>query len=250
MRTVAMWGRRRKKAAGGLRPAAVNLTDLKRELDELVAAAEFRATGDGDAASLQHAADAFINSGPELLSSVTPFLWEYYLDDWDDADSVGAPLDPSVNEIWAEVVIKGPPVVTIGGHRLTPAASYLSFAADVSWEPEHGLQLVFEDGVRVCKVGPYDGHVTNAGALNDESLLGIVFAKRGTVGHGEPPSPSPARPAKSSTASVAHLSAVNGGPALCGASYDGRHPFLLITAEFRSMTSAPICASCLRIHQG
>lgn len=45
----------------------------------------------------------------------------------------------------------------------------------MSWEPEHGLQLVVEDGLRVCKVGPYDGHVTQALASGDPGLLGVVY---------------------------------------------------------------------------
>lgn len=45
----------------------------------------------------------------------------------------------------------------------------------MSWEPEHGLQLVFENGLTVCKVGPYDGHNTNAHAYADASLLNVVF---------------------------------------------------------------------------
>jgi len=53
--------------------------------------------------------------------------------------------------------------------------SYLSFEGEVSWEPEHELQLVYEDGQRVCKVRQYDGHVTVADAYGDPSLLGVVF---------------------------------------------------------------------------
>jgi hypothetical protein len=47
--------------------------------------------------------------------------------------------------------------------------------ARVSWEPGHGLQLACEDGQWVCKVSPYDGHVTVAHAYGDPSLLGVVF---------------------------------------------------------------------------
>lgn len=56
-----------------------------------------------------------------------------------------------------------------------PGHSYLSLEGEVSWEPERGLQLVFEDGQRVCRVSQYDGHVTVAHAYGDPSLLGTVF---------------------------------------------------------------------------
>lgn len=53
--------------------------------------------------------------------------------------------------------------------------SYISFEGEVSWKPEHSLQLAFEHALRVCKVGPYDGRRTNSHAFDDESLLDIVF---------------------------------------------------------------------------
>ena len=43
------------------------------------------------------------------------------------------------------------------------------------WEPEHGLELVLEDGARVTKVGPYDGHLTNAAAYADPTLESVVY---------------------------------------------------------------------------
>jgi len=39
------------------------------------------------------------------------------------------------------------------------------------------LQLVVEEGRRVCEVGPYDGHVTNPAAFADLSLLNVVFTR-------------------------------------------------------------------------
>ena len=122
----------------------------------------------------------FTSRGPELLDAATDHLWAYYR-------SVAAALSPAEREqrgvptidesgdIWEQVEIRFPPAFTLGGRRFAPARSYISFEGEVSWEIEHGLQLVVEDGRRVCKVGPYDGHVTNAHAYGDESLLGVVF---------------------------------------------------------------------------
>lgn len=50
---------------------------------------------------------------------------------------------------WGYVQITVPPMVEAGGDPLEPAASYLSFEGEVPWEPEHGLELVFEDGRRI-----------------------------------------------------------------------------------------------------
>ena len=52
---------------------------------------------------------------------------------------------------------------------------FVSIECECDWEPEHGLQLVLEDGARVTKVGPYDGHLTNAAAYADPTLEGVVY---------------------------------------------------------------------------
>ncbi|WP_433788786.1 DUF6985 domain-containing protein [Actinoplanes sp. CA-252034] len=52
---------------------------------------------------------------------------------------------------------------------------YVSIEGECDWEPEHGLQIVFREGVTVTKVGPYDGHLTNAAAYDDDRLEGVVY---------------------------------------------------------------------------
>lgn len=47
---------------------------------------------------------------------------------------------------------------------------YVSLECECDWEPEHGLQIVFRDGRAVTKVGPHNGHLTNAAAYTDASL--------------------------------------------------------------------------------
>ncbi len=44
-----------------------------------------------------------------------------------------------------------------------PSPCYLNFEGEVSWEPEHGLQVVFDHSGAVCRVGPYSGRLTNTG---------------------------------------------------------------------------------------
>ena len=66
-------------------------------------------------------------------------------------------------------------VAQLGVPLLLVGIVVMSFEGEVSWEREHGLQLVIEEGARVCKVGPYDGHVTMAHAYGDPSLLGVIF---------------------------------------------------------------------------
>jgi hypothetical protein len=56
---------------------------------------------------------------------------------------------------------------------------YVSLECECDWEPEHGLQIVFRDGRTVSKVGPYNGHLTNSAAYNDDALDGVVYHRPG-----------------------------------------------------------------------
>jgi hypothetical protein len=128
------------------------------------------------------AANNFRRSEPDLLAQATPYLWEYYRATMaeyspEQRKEYGIPLVTPSTDIWTQVSITTPPTVELGRPPLSPARAYISFEGEVSWEPEHGLQLVVKDGLRVCKVGPYDGHVTNAHAFGDIALLGVVFKR-------------------------------------------------------------------------
>ena len=158
------------------------LPDLKARLDRLIAAPD-RQDGEFTPEQLRAfdaASRAFLAAGPELLDQATEHLWAYYRDtaneyDAADREGYGIPVLDEAADIWAEVTITDPPTLTPGGDPLEPGEAYVSFEGGVTWEAEHGLQLVFEDGRAVCKVGPYDGHVTNAYAYDDSSLLGTVY---------------------------------------------------------------------------
>jgi hypothetical protein len=52
---------------------------------------------------------------------------------------------------------------------------YVSLECGCDWEEEHGMQLVFKNGLQVVKVGPFDGHLTNADAYADDSLENVVY---------------------------------------------------------------------------
>lgn len=52
---------------------------------------------------------------------------------------------------------------------------YATIECGCDWEVEHGLQIVLRDGLSVCKLGPYDGHLTNADAYGDPSLESVVY---------------------------------------------------------------------------
>ncbi|MEJ2871454.1 hypothetical protein WCD74_27090 [Actinomycetospora sp. OC33-EN08] len=102
--------------------------------------------------------------GANLLDTATPYLWEYYRD---LADAVGedelgmTPLRDG-DDIWEHVELPRVPTLVLGGDERAPSPCYVNFEGEVRWEPEHGLQLVFDHTGRLARVGPYTGHVTVA----------------------------------------------------------------------------------------
>ncbi len=53
--------------------------------------------------------------------------------------------------------------------------AYLSMDCECEWEREHGMQLVFKDGKKITKLGPYDGHLSNADSFNNPELEDVLF---------------------------------------------------------------------------
>jgi hypothetical protein len=163
------------------RMASDRVRELKAVLDRLVERAEF----DGEATAedqvvREEVIGGFIAGGVELLDEAMPFMWAYYRSTAagftsEERVRSGIPEIPDSADIWEHVQFQQRPEWRLGGGPLVPGRSYLSFEGEVSWEPEHGVQLVYEDGRRVCRVSPYDGHVTVAQAYGDSSLLGVVF---------------------------------------------------------------------------
>ena len=52
---------------------------------------------------------------------------------------------------------------------------YISLECNCDWEEEHGLQIVFKNGLKVNKIGPYDGHCTNVDAYANKSLEDVIY---------------------------------------------------------------------------
>jgi hypothetical protein len=155
--------------------------DLKALLDRLAGEAQpAKQSAAEDQTLRSETVSGFIASGARLLDEATPFLRAYYRRTAaeftpEERARYEIPEIPDSADIWEHVQFRHPPEWHPGGGPLTPGRSYLSFEGEVSWEPEHGLQLVYEDGLRVCKVSQYDGHVTVAHAYGDPSLLGVIF---------------------------------------------------------------------------
>lgn len=160
--------------------ASHRVQELKQKLDVLLRDADLDDLAPDERLLAEEAARNFTSGGTALLDAATEFMWAYYKDfvgEFTPAErsEYGLPELRAGADIWDEVEFRHPPEVWVGDGPLEPGPSYISFEGDVSWEREHGLQLVFEHGERVCKVGPYDGHLTNAHAYGDPSLLGVIY---------------------------------------------------------------------------
>ncbi|WP_439656399.1 DUF6985 domain-containing protein [Lentzea sp. HUAS TT2] len=79
-------------------------------------------------------------------------MGEVFGDGLDDFPRIAGPSD-----VWDHVTFAGHDILV----QRHDEAVYVNVEAECAWEVEHGLQIVFRDGARVTKVGPYDGHLTN-----------------------------------------------------------------------------------------
>lgn len=117
----------------------------------------------------------FLSADLKVLEDAEPYIFQYYercqgyfeLDD-DEVVKISSPSD-----IWPHIWLGREPVVTRRAYG--DKGFYISLECNCAWEPEHGLQIVFKNGLKVNKVGPFDGHVTNSDAFADESLENVVF---------------------------------------------------------------------------
>lgn len=54
---------------------------------------------------------------------------------------------------------------------------YADVECECDWEPEHGLQIVLREGLAVTKLGPYNGHLSNADACADPSRESTIYRR-------------------------------------------------------------------------
>jgi hypothetical protein len=119
----------------------------------------------------------FLAADEAALKAVSSEVFAYY----QDMVAYMSPGDEayvrisSPDDVWSHVQFGYEPLVS--RHSYGDKRVYVSLECNCDWEPEHGLQIVFRDGSRVCKVGPYDGHLTNGSAFDDESLQEVIYRR-------------------------------------------------------------------------
>jgi hypothetical protein len=108
---------------------------------------------EADAALVGPAIRRFLDLRPDALGPVAPYVWAYY------RDCVAQGWAPDVvierpDDVWRHV--RWPDEI---GVVVDEGVAHVELECECDWEPEHGLALVFRDGERISKVGPYDGHL-------------------------------------------------------------------------------------------
>ncbi|OBB31665.1 hypothetical protein A5792_15880 [Mycolicibacterium peregrinum] len=110
--------------------------------------------------AVEAALATFLTLTPADRIADSRHVYAYYRDihytvggeDWLD-EEMGVPQTSA--DIWASVT-PGPVMVTEWYERW-----YVVMEAECPWEEEHGLMIVWQDGAKLSKVGPYNGLVTN-----------------------------------------------------------------------------------------
>ncbi len=123
------------------------------------------------------AVERFLQAEPSRLLDAEPYVFAYCRDMLQSYDDEERPIElPAVpHDVWSHVRFGDEIVVRARFAGDAEDGVYLSLDCDCSWEEEHGLMLVFRDGATIVKVGPSDGHVTQADAFADGDLVDVVY---------------------------------------------------------------------------
>ena len=117
----------------------------------------------------------FLSSDPAVLREADEPLFRYYNDFekcWLEDDNQPIKL----SDVWQHIQLGNEPMVSRRPYG--DKGIYISVECGCDWEEEHGLQLVLKNGLKVSKLGGYDGHLTNSDAFGDESLEHVIYPTR------------------------------------------------------------------------
>lgn len=117
----------------------------------------------------------FLSASPAVLREADEPLYRYYKDfeEWWLEDE-NEPIQPA--DVWRHVQLGSEPVISRRAYG--DKGIYISIECGCDWEEEHGLQLVLKNGLKVNKLGGYDGHLTNSDAYGNDSLENVIYPAR------------------------------------------------------------------------
>ena len=130
---------------------------------------------DGNKEDFHAAISNFLTADESVLREAEQYIFQYYercKDYYNPEDEEYVDIK-TANDVWKHVRLGNEPMFTRRAYG--DKGIYVSLECGCDWEEEHGLQIVFKDGLKVNKVGAYDGHVTNSDAYADDSLENVIF---------------------------------------------------------------------------
>ena len=116
-----------------------------------------------DLAEFSKALGLFMGLTPESLLEATPYLYAEFKDYESSVDP--SYLDTVVSrdlDIWNELDFT---CVNVVRRRYGDRGVYVQLAAECSWDPEHGIQLIYREGSSLSRVSEQDGHYTHCDAF-------------------------------------------------------------------------------------
>lgn len=118
----------------------------------------------------------FLSGSPAVLREAEEPLFCYYkdLEEWWLEE--GKQPIRSPNKLWQHVRLGSKPMVSRRPYG--DKGIYISVECGCDWEREHGLEIVLKNGLKVNKLGGFDGHLTNSDAYDDEGLERVIYRAR------------------------------------------------------------------------
>lgn len=110
------------------------------------------------------------------LKNAAEHIFEYYkfcFDNIDVADEEIVRRIASPDDVWRFIELDSEPMFTRRAYG--DKGIYVSLSCSSDWENEHGLQILFRNGLVGNKVGSYKGHLTNSDAYDDDSLENVIY---------------------------------------------------------------------------
>jgi hypothetical protein len=126
---------------------------------------------------IRRAVQNALDAGPDVLTAAQPYVVQYceeMLARFVDESRPNVRLEKP-SDVWSYVRFGRDLHVRRRVRDDVDDGVYVSIECHCDWEPKHGMQLVLRDGRAVSKVGPHDGHLTNADAYADPNLVGVVY---------------------------------------------------------------------------
>jgi hypothetical protein len=120
----------------------------------------------------------FLSIDESVIRAVEQYIYQYYQDCndcFDPKDDEFIAIE-SPEDIWEHIELGGEALVSrrFGGDK----GIYVSLSCYCDWEEEHGLQIVFKNGLTVNMIGSYSGQLTNSDAYDDEKLENVIYRSK------------------------------------------------------------------------